>query len=658
MKTKILYSFFLLLMFVAFSVKAQQNGIAWFSSIASKGVDSSPGFAVDTAGQVFVAVNFSSPLVIETGGSIDTLDPGLQGEAIVAQISIDNGSIIRYFHLGSPGHIAITSIGFHLHRLVVSGSSHDSVWLKAHNTDAVFIGGGAGLHTGFQLFCGPNGESPVFTQPVTAALRAGFERICSFDSLLVTSGKYLPDSVTERMVMIAMGDGSERLLLLPETTKKMEVNDLCYVFGHLFIGGSFHDSLNLSNGSLYALAGKDAFLAIADSFDSTYLHIPIAWHGLQDAKVSSMAAFDASLWVAVNFADTLFVAADYALNGRNGTEAALFRYDSLLNLQSSFHLKGNGSERIEKLFVSDNKLYVLANIDSDSCELMYNNSSQLLLGHPYGTGAHTLLSIDTSNQATLDWMAKEGHLGKLTGVHKVSPTETLLSGLYGNPLIIDSVQFEPFGIQDVYLLRIDDLCLSRLKSGKETFRFCDGDSIQVSYALPVSDNVLLPTGKSTDHFYIKRPGRYSIPYESECGCLETDSLAFDWYWPQPGENPLETLKDKTYNYMLADGGLIELRYFGQCMKLNDPKQPQFSLQPNPVLGTSFLKVSLTEEGELQMEISDGRGAVLYKEQKILSIGQQQLELPAQYLQPGNYFLRLQFDTGLKKSYAVLKLTKL
>jgi hypothetical protein len=658
MKTKLQNSILLVLMVGALAGNAQQSGLAWFSSIASSGVDHSPGFAIDTAGQVFIAVNFSSPLVLETQGSSDTLDPGLHGEAIVAQISTENGELLRYFHLSSPGHIAITGIGFYLHRLVVSGSCHDSVFIKPSGGQKSYLGGGTGLHTGFQLFCGPEGENPHFTQPASAALRAGFERICVADSLLVTSGKYLPDSVAARRVMIAKGDGDNRQLYLPETTYTMEVNDMAFAFGQLFIGGAFRDSLNLHNGKLFALAGKDAFVALADNIDSTYLNVPLSWNGLQDAHTVALASYDASLWVAVNFSDTLHHSDGQRLDGRGGSEAALFRYDSLLQLQATYHLKGNRNERIEKLFVSANKLYILANISSDSCELQLNNSNHIQLGHSYGTGAHTLLSIDPTGEPSLVWMAKEGRLGKLTGVHKVSDTETLLSGLYGNTLTIDSVHYEPFGIQDVYVLRIDDVCLSRLKTTKETFRFCEGDSLMVSYALSNPGNALQPTEKSTDYFYINRPGTYSIPYESDCGCLEADSLRFEWYKPRPGENPLETLQTGINAFRLANGGFIELRYAGQCTQVYDPLQPQFSLQPNPSKTYSYLNAILPESGVLQMELTDGHGAVLHKDQETLSAGQHQFPLPLQFLQPGNYFLRLHFDTGLKTSTSVLKLTRL
>jgi hypothetical protein len=645
-------------MVIALAGNAQQSGLAWFSSIASSGVDHSPGFAIDTAGQVFIAVNFSSPLVLETQGSSDTLDPGLHGEAIVAQISTENGELLRYFQLSSPGHIAITGIGFYLHRLVVSGSCHDSVFINSSGGQKAYLGGGTGLHTGFQLFCGPEGENPHFSQPASAALRAGFERICVDDSLLVTSGKYLPDSVAARRVMIAKGDGDNRQLYLPETTYTMDVNDMAFAFGQLFIGGAFRDSLNLHNGKLFALAGKDAFVALADNIDSTYLNVPLSWHGLQDAYTVALVSYDASLWVAVNFSDTLHHSDGQRLDGRGGSEAALFRYDSLLQLQASYHLKGNRSERIEKLFVSANKLYVLANISSDSCALIHNNNNPLQLGHSFGTGAHTLLSIDTTGVADLVWMAKEGRLGRLTGVHKVSPTETLLSGLYGSTITIDSVPYEPFGIQDVYVLRIDDICLNRFKTTKETFRFCEGDSLMLSYALPAPGNKLLPTGKSTDHFYISRPGSYHIPYESECGCLEADSLTFEWYRPKPGENPIETLLNERNAFRLAEGGYIELRYAGECAKVYDPNQAQFSLLPNPANEITYLRAVLPLDGSLQMEITDGLGAVVFSEKRKTLSRQLELQIPLQHLQPGNYFLRLYYDTGLKTNIHGFKIIKL
>ncbi|KAF0128623.1 MAG: hypothetical protein FD155_3072 [Bacteroidetes bacterium] len=658
MKTKIQHSLIILLMVVAMNAMSQQSGLAWFKSIASSGVDHSPGIAIDTAGQVFIAVNFSSPLALEAGGGSDTLDPGLHGEAIVAQISTENGSLVRYFHLSSPGHIAITGIGFYLQRLVVSGSCHDSVFIKPSGGQASYLGGGTGIHTGFQLFCGIEGDNPTFTQPASAALRAGFERICVADSLLVTTGKYLPDSVAARRVMITKGAAGSRPVYLPGNTYEMELNDLGFAFGHLFVCGSFRDSLQLYNSTLYALAGKDAFVALADTIDSTYLNIPLSWHGLQDAHAVALATYDASLWVAVNFSDTLHHGVDQRLDGRGGGEAALFRYDSLLQLQATYHLKGNRSERIEKLFVSANKLYVLANVSSDSCELIHTGNSPLPLGHSYGTGAHTLLSIDTSGAADLVWMAREGRLGRLTGVHKISPTETLLSGLYGNTITIDSVPYEPYGIQNVYVLRIDDLCLSRLKTSKETFKFCQGDSLLLAYALPSPGNVLQPTEKSSDQFYVSRPGTYIIPYESECGCLDADTLQFEWYKPRPGENPLAVVQSGINAFRLAEGGIIELRYAGECTQAYEPRQAQFSLQPNPSKTHSYLMATLPEAGVLLMELTDGHGAVVWQNKHTLVSGSHQLPVAVQTLQPGSYFLRLHFDTGLKTSHAVLKLTRL
>lgn len=658
MKTKIQHSLIILLMVISVAGNAQQNGLAWFRSIATEGVDHSPGFAVDSDGQVFVAVNYASPLKLETTTGTDSLNPGLHGQALVAQISTANGSIQGYFRFSSPGHIAITGIGFHLHRMVVSGSSHDSVWLHPQQGDSLFVGGGAGVHSGFQLFCGPGGENPVFSQPAVAALRSGFEHICSADSLLVTTGKYLPDSVTLRRVMIAKGDGQSRQLSLPETTGTMELNDLCMAFGRLFAGGAFRDSLQTTRGAIYALAGKDAFVAVADTIDSTYLNVPLAWHGLQNAQVAALAAFDASLWVAVNFSDTLHHAGGPLLGGRGGSEAALFRYDSLLQLQATYHLKGNRSERIERLFVTGNQLYVLGNLSSDSCSLLRDGNAVLELGHGYGTGAHTLLRINTEGQAGLVWMAKEGRLGKLTGVYKISPTETLLSGLYGSTITIDSVPYEPYGIQDVYVLRIDDICLSRLKTSKQTFRFCAGDSLELRLAIAGPGHVLQATGKSSDYFFVREPGTYSIPYESDCGCLEADSLQFEWYKPVSGEQALAMLQAGINAFRLADGGLIELRYAGECAQAYEPLQAQFGLQPNPVTTQCHLMAALPEAGALRMELTDGHGAVVWQNMQTLGSGSHQLPVAVQTLQPGSYVLRLHFDTGLKTSHAVLKLTKL
>ena len=658
MKTKIQHSLIMLLMAVAINGMSQQSGLAWFRSIATAGVDHSPGFAVDSAGQVFVAVNYASPLALETTAGTDSLNPGLHGQALVAHISTNDGSIQRYFRLSSPGHIAITGIGFHLNRLVVSGSSHDSVWLHPHTGDSLWVGGAAGVHSGFQLFCGPGGESPVFTQPVASALRAGFERICSSDSLLVTTGKYLPDSVALRRVMLAKGHGNSREVLLPATTHTMELNDVGFAFGHLFACGAFRDSLQLHNSTLFALAGKDAFVALADSIDSTYLNVPLSYHCLQNAHAAAIAAFDGSLWVAVNFSDTLHYGSTQQLHGRGGSDAALFRYDSLLQLQATYHLRGNRGERVERLFVTGNRLYVLGNLASDSCSLLRDGNALLELGHGFGTGAHTLLSIDGEGQAQLVWMAKEGRLGRLTGVYKISPTETLLSGLYGNTITIDSVPYAPFGIQDVYVLRIDDVCLSRLKTKRETFRFCAGDSLLVKFALPMPGNVLQPSDKGSDYFYVRKPGTYSIPYESECGCLEADSLQFEWYKPVAGEQPLAMLQAGINAFRLADGGLIELRYAGECARANEPLEAQFSLQPNPVTTHCHLMAALPEAGALQMELTDGHGAVVWQQLHTLGSGSHRLPVAVHGLQPGAYMLRLHFDTGLKTNHAVLKVTRL
>ena len=54
----------------------------------------------------------------------------------------------------------------------------------------------------------------------------------------------------------------------------MELIDLCMAFGRLFAGGAFRDSLQTTRGAIYALAGKDAFVAVADTIDSTYLNVP------------------------------------------------------------------------------------------------------------------------------------------------------------------------------------------------------------------------------------------------------------------------------------------------------------------------------------------------------------------------------------------------
>lgn len=658
MKTKKQHSLIILLMIFAMNGTSQQSGLAWFKSIASSGLDHSPGIAIDTAGQVFIAVNFSSPLTLETSGNSDTLDPGLHGEAIVAQINTENGSLVRYFHLSSPGHIAITGIGFYLQRLVVSGSCHDSVFIKPSGGQASYLGGGTDTHTGFQLFCGIEGENPTFTQPASAALRAGFEHIGVADSLLVTTGKYLPDSVAARRVMITKGAAASRPIYLPGNTYEMEINDLGFAFGHLFVCGSFRDSLQLYNGTLFALAGKEAFVALADTIDSTYLNIPLSWHGLQDAHAVALATYDASLWVAVNFSDTLYHGSDHRLDGRGGTEAALFRYDSLLQLQATYHLKGNRSERIERLFVTGNQLYVLGNLSSDSCSLLHDGNTVLELGHGFGTGAHTLLSIDTSGTAELVWMAKEGRLGKLTGVYKISPTETLLSGLYGSTITIDSVPFNPFGIQDVYVLRIDDICLSRLKTSKEIFKFCQGDSLELRLAKAGPDHVLQPTGKSSDYFHVRMPSTYSIQYESECGCIEADSLQFEWYKPLPGEKPLKVVQAGINTFRLADGGIIELRYAGECAQAYEPLQAQFGLQPNPVTNQCYLMAALPEAGALRMELTDVHGAMVWQNMQTLGSGSHQLPVAVHTLQPGSYMLRLYFDTGLKTNQTVLKLTKL
>lgn len=637
---------------------AQQNGLAWFTSFGGTGVNYSPGFTTNDNGAIYLAINYTTPIFLTLTNKTDTLDPGTHGEAVVAQIRKESGIVESYFKLKSNAHISITDISTHNNQLVISGSGQDSVWMENSAGVMSFIGGVSPSKTGFQLFTDFSYQNIYFVQPVLNALQTSFERIFSHDSLFITTGKYLLDTLSLRQVLITQGKYENRQVFLPSFSSNLELTDITFAFGKLVFGGNFRDSISLSLGTEHAIAGKDALMLFVNNADMMEVETALFWKSKQNVLLRSMAYYNNSIWAGINFSDTLIFNDGTTLNSRSGMDAVLLRYDSLFQLQGYYQLKGNQNERIDKLYVTGEKLYVLANTSSDSCVLSINNNAVLDLSHNFGTGAHTLFSIDSMNHVNLVWMAKEGRLGKLTGVYKISPTETLLSGLFGSTITVDSVPYEPIGIQDVYMLRIDDLCLSRLKTTKESFRFCIGDSLQLIMAISKPGNILHPTGKSSDSFFISKPGKYSIPYISECGCVEADSLQFEWYKAQPGEKPLAMLQASIYPFRMANGNQIELRYIGECKQDYTTQEPQFSLSPNPSSTISNLAATLPEAGVLLIELVDGKGSVLWAKNHQTLSGSYQIPIDLQNLKAGNYFLRLNYDTDLKNSRFTLKITKL
>jgi hypothetical protein len=633
----------------------QQDGLTWLRTYASTGFNTSPGFVSDTSGFLYLPVVFVDTVRFGTSGTTDTLVSAGDGDILLAKIETLTGNISQYRHFTSKAHLVVTDISMTDGYLILSGACRDSVFMIADTNDPQYLGGKTGAEKGFLLSMTTGGQFINFTIPAEEVYQSGLNIIKTEGLSLLACGTARQDTLSPLANLFILNKEGESTQTIIDSLTRTDIRDGVFFNQSAWVCGSFTDSLILNDTILYAPAGIQAFMAKADT--GTFpLSDAITWRGYQDAFAAGMANFNQKLWVGINFSDSLIYGNGSMILSHGMADAVVLQYDSTLHLQHIYQFGGSYTERIDRLFVSDDRLYVLGNTASPDTKLWLNGQEKFTVTQAENAGIQTLLSIDIHDTARLEWTAQEGRLGRMTGVSKINASETIIAGVFNRQMIIDSTEFNPSGLQDVYLLRVADICLNRLKQTEMKFMFCKGDSVLISGA-QWGSKTEIKADPDDGELYISQPGKYYIKSISDCGCKSADTLVFELIEPRDAEKKgFSNPGPVSQIFILSDESELKIRYCGECLERE--KQATFRILPNPTSANSVLDVYLPREGTIRIKIVSAEGALVNRMEFQESEGSHQIDLQSGILKPGTYMVHTNYGDGFTNTDSPLILIKL
>ncbi len=657
MNTKRYYQFYILalLLLPIIGHSQQQDGLTWIKTFASKGFNTSPGFVTDTAGFVYLPIVFVDSVHFESSGKTDTLVSAGDGDILLAKIEALTGNIQQYRHLSSKAHLVATDISMIDGHLLLSGSCRDSVFMIADTNNPQYIGGKTGQEKCFLLEMTTDGNLINFIMPADEAYQSGLNMVRTNGHSIMAYGTVRPDTLSPLANLFIIQNESESSQTIIDSLSRADIHDGIFFKQGVWVCGSFTDSLVMNNAMLYGLAGKQAFMARVDTGDYPFSNA-IAWPGYQDAEATGMAFYNHKLWVGINFSDSINSGNGSQILSHGMSDAAILQYDTTLQLQHIYQFGGSYSERIDRLFVSNNTLYVLGNTASPDTKLWINGLDKLTITQVENTGIQTLLSIDTRDSVKLEWTAQEGRLGKMTGVNKVNASETMIAGVFNQPMIIDTTEYTPAGIQDVFILRVADVCLNRLKQSDIKLMFCKGDSIQLIGAQLIGKSEIR-TDPEAGNIFIKQAGKYSVRSKNDCECEIADTLLFEVIEARDAlKKGFKSSELKFQTFILSDKSELKVSYCGECIE--SEKQPLFKIHPNPSTSSSTLDMFLPKAGTMQVRIVNAEGALVKYMEYQKTEGNHRIDLQSDILKPGTYLVHINHNDGVSNISTLLVLIKL
>lgn len=654
MKTKIFYTCLLAMaLLTVFGLKAQTvTGLKWMKTFYSTGLNATPGFVYDSS-SIFMPVNFSDTLRFEAGGAAVSLGSAGDGDLLLARFNGQSGILNLYRHLMSKSHLVATAVTLFDGHLQITGACRDSVFMTADSGNRVYLGGKPGPEKGFIVSLNTGLNFISFTTPAAELVQSGLNLTEAADPVSVSVGTARPDSVSGTANMVVVNNNGSYAPVILDTLTRAEIQDAAFFNGFPWVGGSFADSLLLPDTTLVSISGTQAFVARVQNGPFPYTKA-VVWRCYQHATVAGMAAWNGKLWVAVNFADSLMLPGGQRLSGKGMSDGVIMQYDTAFNLLNTFQFGGSYSERIDKLFVSNNTLFVLANTASPDTRVWKNGTESLTVTQAENKGIQTLLTISPGQVVHLEWTAPEGRLGRMTGVHKISGAETLLAGTFINPMVIDNDTFTPQGSQDVYLLRIADECINRMKKSNITLAVCQGDSITLAGAYLV-DSSRIVLHADSGSLVIKQPGKYFIKLVTDCGCDAADTLEVvmtDGRGLKQAE--AEAITENSV-ITLTDKSTLAITYCGQCGQKE--AMPRFSVRPNPSRADVRLYASLPKAATLSIRVVNAEGQGFAQQQLQLPEGEHSVSLHAENWPSGTYWIHITHNDGTAASSQIFPFIK-
>lgn len=640
--------------FVAPGFSQNQNGLQWFRQYHSDGICSTPGFVYANQ-QAVIALNFTDTLFFETGSVIEKRFAKAMGDVMLLKSEMQTGTLTASRQLTAKEYMVVTSITFVDGMIKLAGACRDSVFLVSDSNNLSYLGGHSGKEKGFIISVPFSLDTAHFDYIASNMDESGID-LLKFDgnSGTIATGTARPDSVSEPANFVLVDLNGNTLPLLLDTLSGATISDAAFFNGVPWVGGAFADSLVLLDTILTSNSGTQAFIAKIEAGITPYAEARV-WRCYQKARVAGMATMGPTLWVAINFTDSLMLPNGLQILGKGMSDGVVMQYDTAMNLLNFFQFGGTYSERIDKIFKQGNRLYILANTGSPDTRIWKNGVEANVVTSADNNGVQTLFSIDTDTNSFVEWTATEGRLGKIRGTFKADASETLLSGSFMRPLTIDSMVFNPRGHQDVYLMRIADACINMLKKSNIVIPLCQGDSLTIAGAYLLNGNtVIMDTDSGL--LTLKEPGKFGIRQYETCECRGGDILEIVATNAQRiGRDEAGNLKS-VHSVLLDDGSRVDLRYCGDCGISQEAAT--FQVRPVPASHEAWLDAWLPDPATLSVKVVNSEGAVISQTQMKLTAGTHILPLNAQQWPSGTYWLHLTHNNGktaFSRIFAIVKL---
>jgi len=643
----LIYYIVLFNFFMAFSsANAQQSGLAWLKAIGSDGRESSPGFAVDSSGKLFLPVTFNQAMGLP--GTTDTLLPMGGYDLALLHLTV-GGELEKYWHFGNKGVVNITDISVENGSVYLSGSHQDTLRLmkNAQAGDSVIGVSPEGV-TGFMMILNDEGDVVAYTSFPVDAIWSVFNTISLANNYVFTTGQFIADTTAPKTNFIYQKQGNHFTTF--DANQTLHLQEAVWFDNKPLIAGSYADTLNIDESSYVSSYTRSGFVAIIDSNATQF----VSFDSYLGAAVTALATIDSLIYVAIDFQDSLFVNDNFIAASLGAVDVMVFLLDRNLTVLDHFQLGGVLNERANKIVVSDQSINLFANVGSPLTSLTKNGQIMDSIQPDNIKGNACLVEIDDTFNADFKWITSQDWSNKINGLHQINQTEYLISGLFADSMLINSSFYHAVGHQDVFMMRISDICLGRLKQTAIQVNFCEGDSVYIHGFTLTDKNQLVKSEYPDDGVYVSEPLKlwYGLR-EKSCGCLMADTLEFAFSEPEVNN----TYASKYSTYTLLDGTeFITMSWCGNCEK--QQQKFTYNIQPNPFSTQPQLTVSLSIPGTIRYEIIDQKGTVLYDEpERSFQSGTHQFILPTTAFSKGNYLLRINYMADGEQSIEIVKLIK-
>ncbi len=628
-----------LLLIIVQPALCQQGGIKWINIIGGKGHENSPGF-VNINKKNYFAFTFEDKIVVT--GTNDTLQSTGGYDGIIVKYN-NNGHLNDYWWLKSNGYISINSISKRHKKIVIAGCFQDTLKLKTkNNSNNVIIATSPVELSGYILELNNQGQVIRTIITDTTYTYSYYSKVFAKNNKIAASGIVLYDTVLHKnynKLYYQKGNNIHKLILSDVNCQK--VNDLAFFKKHILFCGAYMDTVVFNHDTLIPESNGDAYFSgISLKSDSSFTK---KLRSSQQAEAVSLLKKDSTLWVAVNFYDTLFIQDTIKMVSKGARDIAILKYSSNFNLTGWFQIGGILNERVDKLTLKKKRIYLLTNVSSPLLSISNQDSLQFEINQDNVKGNAALFSLDSTGVVKLSWLIKQDWATKITHVVKITDEKTMISGVFDKKMTIDSNIYFSNGGQDAYFLKISDNCLNGYKAGNRVVRFCEGDSIYIPNVYEDKEGFLKIANDTSRGIYITEPCSIKLKIIESCGCTNTDSIVFQKTDFQKTGFINDFPFEKRVLHFFNDSIKIELNYIGDCTK--DEDLFTADVKPNPFSNSSDLLVSTTMQGTITYQLYSMQGKPLtpQTEQKIFG-NKAIFKLPVQTLPSGTYLLKVIFIT--------------